>query len=70
MKVGRNGLVLLLFLSFILSGCTSVGQVKTQEVKPLKYEELPTGNGWWYARFRMAWPADTEPEWHMDLYIA
>ena len=70
LKVGQKWLVLLLFLSFILSGCASVGQGKSQEVKPIKYEELPIGNGWWYARFRLAWPPDTEPEWHMDLYIA
>lgn len=70
MKVSRDWLMALLYVSFILSGCASVGQVTPQEVKPTKYEELPTDSGWWYARFRMAWPPDTEPDWHMDLYIA
>jgi hypothetical protein len=26
--------------------------------------------GWWYARFRMKWPENAEPSWHIDLLIA
>lgn len=26
--------------------------------------------GWWYARFRMKWPENTVPSWHIDLLIA
>jgi hypothetical protein len=26
--------------------------------------------GWRYARFRMKWPQNTEPSWHIDLLIA
>ena len=26
--------------------------------------------GWWYARFRMKWPENTEPSWHIDLLVA
>jgi hypothetical protein len=44
--------------------------VQTQEIKPLKTRELPSGNGWWFARFRMHWPPDTKPIWYMDLYLA
>lgn len=25
--------------------------------------------GWWYARFRIKWPENTEPSWHIDLLI-
>lgn len=25
---------------------------------------------WWYARFRMVWQPETEPQWHLDLLIA
>lgn len=26
--------------------------------------------GWWYARFRMKWPENQTPEWHVDLLLA
>jgi hypothetical protein len=26
--------------------------------------------GWWYARFRMKWPENSDPSWHIDLLIA
>jgi len=41
-----------------------------QEIKPLKPRTLPSGNGWWSARFHLHWPLDTEPVWYMDLYLA
>jgi hypothetical protein len=47
-----------------------MGQVRTKEIKPLKPAELPSGQGWWYARFRMHWPPDTDPVWYIDLYLA
>jgi len=25
---------------------------------------------WWYARFRIKWPENTDPSWHVDLLIA
>ena len=57
-------------LLIIITGCSSLGQVQTQAVKPLKIRELPSGNGWWHASFRMHWSADTKPVWYMDLYLA
>ncbi len=59
-----------LLLLAIIAGCSSLGQVRTQAIKPLKPHELPSGNGWWFARFRMHWPPDTKPIWYMDLYLA
>jgi hypothetical protein len=29
-----------------------------------------SAKGWWYARFRMRWPQDSEPSWHIDLLLA
>lgn len=26
--------------------------------------------GWWYARFRIKWPENSEPTWHVDLLLA
>jgi len=33
-------------------------------------EELRPEKGWWYTRFRIKWPDNTEPSWHIDLLIA
>ncbi len=60
----------ILLVLVLITGCTSLGQVQTQAVKPLKSGELPSGNGWWATRFRMHWPPDTKPIWYMDLYLA
>jgi hypothetical protein len=32
--------------------------------------ESHIAKGWWYARFRIKWPENTEPYWHIDLLIA
>lgn len=69
-KVFRNWLLICFLVVAVLNGCTSLGQVQKHEVKPVTPEELPSGNGWWRVRFRMNWPPDTDPVWHMDLYIA
>ena len=63
-------LILGLILATFASGCANLGPVHEHEVKPVAPEELPSGNGWWRVRFRMNWPPDTDPVWHMDLYIA
>ena len=31
--------------------------------------EGPT-RGWWYAKFRIPWPKNTKPSWHIDLLLA
>jgi hypothetical protein len=59
-----------LLLLTVVYGCTSLGKVQNHEVKPLKVGELPSGNGWWAARYRFHWPPDTQPVWYMDLYLA
>ena len=69
-KFFHNWLTLGILIVIFISGCTSMGQVQSQAVKPVRPEELPAGSGWWHVRFHMNWPADTEPVWHMDLYLA
>jgi len=69
-KVSRTWMPVGFLILVLLMGCSSLGQVQTQAVKPVPLEELPTGNGWWRVRFRMNWPVDTDPVWHMDLYLA
>ena len=66
----RNWLPLSFFFLVVMAGCTSLGQVQIRETTPLQPDVLPVGNGWWYARFRMNWPPNTDPVWYMDLVIA
>jgi hypothetical protein len=33
-------------------------------------EEPDVSMAWWYARFRIKWPEDTDPAWHVDLLLA
>ena len=63
-------LTIIFLLLLISTGCASLGRVQKQETKPLKPQELPAGNGWWFARFHLSWPPDTEPVWYMDLCLA
>jgi hypothetical protein len=63
-------LMAVLLLTSVISGCTSLAPVQKQEIHVIVPEPLPSGYGWWYARFRMAWPPDTAPSWHVDLLIA
>jgi hypothetical protein len=66
----RNWLSVFLFFLIVMTGCSTLGKVQTPETILVRPEALPSGNGWWYARFRMNWPPDTEPIWYMDLYLA
>jgi len=68
--VSRNWLSVIFFSLVIITGCSSLGQVQTREIQPLKPDDLPSGNGWWSARFRLSWPPNTDPIWYMDLYLA
>jgi len=66
----RNRLSVIFFVLVVITGCSSLGQVQTREIKPLQPDVLPSGNGWWHARFRLNWPPNTDPIWYMDLYLA
>jgi hypothetical protein len=61
---------MIILLLFIMTGCTSPGQIQKQEIKPTAPAMLPSGDSWWFARFRLHWPPDTQAVWHMDLYLA
>ncbi|NNL75633.1 MAG: hypothetical protein HKO68_04775 [Desulfobacterales bacterium] len=66
----KIGLTVILFILIAITGCTSFGDIQKKEIKSIKPVDLPSGNGWWYARFRMHWPLDTKPSWYIDLYLA
>lgn len=65
------------FRSWITITCLLAGCAGTQPVtlptapnQPLEQVESLDGKGWWYARFRMDWPGDGEPNWYMDTLLA
>ena len=55
--------------ALILAGCASATAPPVITLPRPATAPLSDGS-WWYARFRMAWPAHAEPAWHMDLLIA
>ena len=66
----RNWLLVFLACLASMVGCSPIGRVQTQEMELLPSEMLPSGHGWWQARYRINWPPNTDPIWYPDLYIA
>jgi hypothetical protein len=55
----------------MVAGCSSMGQIQTQMLKPLHADTLPeTELGWWRARFHILWGAAEAPSWNVDLILA
>jgi len=51
-----------------LSGCAS--QRPTWTFRPAQQPIKATDRGWWYAQFRIQWPENTRPSWHVGVCIA
>jgi hypothetical protein len=66
----RKWLTVIFFIALVITGCASFDQGQKHGIKSITPEALHSGNGWWYARFRMNWPPDTNPAWYTDLLIA
>ncbi len=60
----------ILLWAVVTAGCASVGQIQMPPVKAPDLRELPAADGWWFVRFHLHWPPDTEPVWYMDLCLA
>jgi len=59
------------FFPLLASGCAGVGLHPPTKVTTASTVTAPPGEmGWWYARFRILWPEDVPPRWHMDLLLA
>jgi hypothetical protein len=54
----------------VLAGCASVSPGVVPVSAPVKEVAMPSGNGWWYARFAMNWPPNKEPAWYVDPLLA
>ncbi|MEJ2728162.1 MAG: hypothetical protein P8185_06565 [Deltaproteobacteria bacterium] len=60
---------LILFL-MVIAGCATTGPAKLPETIAPPPQEIASSSGWWFARFRMYWPAEEQVSWHLDLLIA
>lgn len=61
--------VLLLFVYVSLTACATKPTVVNSS-RQHTFAAKTSGKGWWYARFRMNWPEDDEPAWHIDALLA
>ncbi|MCU0574491.1 MAG: hypothetical protein MUC41_16070 [Syntrophobacteraceae bacterium] len=67
----KSPLLFSAFLVVLASGCTTVGQPRPDPPPVAVAGSLQTeAMGWWYARFRIQWPENAEPRWHMDVLLA
>ncbi len=62
--------VLLILLMALVAGCATMGPAKSPETIAPPPQEIASSDGWWFARFRMHWPAEEQANWHLDLLIA
>jgi hypothetical protein len=62
------GFLLILYLS-LLTGCAAL-EHKPVVTPPVNQAELPSGAGWWYARFQIMSVKDQPPLWYIDALIA
>jgi len=60
-------LCLFVFAALVLSSCTTVPKMPPTATGPAT--KIPI-KGWWYARFKILWPDDSKPYWHVDAAIA
>ena len=60
----------LIFGMVVMAGCATPGPAKSIETVTPPPAEVASALGWWYARFRIHWPAEEPVEWHWDLLIA
>lgn len=66
----------LTFVLYIISlnvvGCatpTQVGNVNRQSAERQEIDGLLESKAWWYVRFRMEWPEQSEPQWYLGALL-
>jgi hypothetical protein len=74
-RMGRRlwqlrGLALLPLLIAVSAGCTMRSAVAVPAVSPTTLPGGDAAGSWWYARFIIDWPKDSDPRWATDLLLA
>lgn len=65
----RREWLVALICAVVTIACASPPLVQTKTAAP-RTQPPVAESGWWYARFRVAWPENADPSWHLDLLIA
>ena len=60
----------IIFSMLAIAGCATTAKRQGPDTIKPPPAEIASSTGWWFARFRMHWPAEEEPLWHTDLLIA
>ncbi len=69
-KIPRYCFALAILLLALTAGCATTGhQAHPGKGKTMEEAGLPE-RGWWTVSFRMAWPEDATPAWHVDALLA
>jgi hypothetical protein len=67
----HNQTAIFLLCSLLLLGVSACGPKRPiWSFEQVKQERPAPASGWWRASFRMKWPEDTQPSWHLDLFLA
>jgi hypothetical protein len=63
------GLAAILMSTLVLDGCT-IWSPEVTEIDRPKEARAASTIGWWYARFHLDWPENTEPKYYLDIMLA
>jgi hypothetical protein len=67
----NNQILNLLVCSLLVLGLSACAATEPQwGLEQMKPERQASINGWWRASFRMKWLENTQPLWHLDLFLA
>lgn len=70
-KRSSRQIFFLLLCGLMLSGLSAcASQRPTWTFRPAQQSIKATDRGWWYAQFRIQWPENTRPSWHVGVCIA
>ena len=68
--ISLSAAVGIIFWILMIAGCATPGPQQSIESMTPPAAEIAATTGWWYAQFRIHWPAEEPIEWHWDLLIA
>ena len=60
-------ILMIAFLTGMAAGCAAPAPRPGEATTP---GVSATQAYWWYARYRITWPEDVEPDWRVDLLLA
>lgn len=62
-------IILLPVAVLLLCACSAITSTETTPVPNVPVQD-PARQGWWKVSYKIAWPLDEDPLWHMDVLLA